>query len=234
MVTTENTQVTTTETEVIAEKRAKTAETIEKGISEKITLLDGAISSPEILEKVAKFNYTAERLTAAKALATETATLHAAQKKEQGEALTASQKFTELKELADEEYTDFVALARYIFKNNETARRALLLDGSRKKAFGSWSEEGKVFYTNALTNPEIAAEFAKNGITADMLKAGGTALLNAISYKVNAEKEKSEAIRATELRDTKLEELDEFVKGFRAFAKVALKGRADLVKKLGI
>ncbi len=217
-----------------AAKRAKTAETIATGIAGNKLSLDSALNDPEITLKLAKFNMTKERIQAMANLAGEVATLQAVQKKEQGEAVAATVQLNTLREAADDLYSDYLELARFIFKNNEAARKALVLDGVRKKAFAAWGEEARLFYTNALNNKDIFAEFLKNGITADMLKAGEAALKKALDYKVNAEKEKAEAIRATELRDAKLEELETFMAGFRAFARVALKGRADLLKKIGV
>ncbi len=196
-------------------------------------ILDGTSKNPEIMNLIQKFGFTTETIQAIYATLNQVIELQSAQKKESGESLLATETFNNLKAEADEFFTDYLKLARVIFKDNESAKKALILDGVDKKAFAEWSSRRSQFYINAK-NHLILTAFARRGITESMLAEGEASLKKAMDYRATAEKERAESIRATELRDQKLDELETSISELRAFAKVALKGRADLLKNLGI
>ncbi len=215
-------------------KKAKTANTIETNISENRKFVETTLNTPEILTAVGKFKYTEEKLLALLILIDQASDAQAAQKQEQGEAKSAITEFQKLKEEAYETYADYHTLSRHIFKNDETAYKSLLLNRRLTRPFGTWSEEAIQFYKNALGNETIKNQFAENGITEELLKEGQTKLLKTLEYKINADKERSEAITATEERDEKIDEMNEAISKLKAFSRVALKGNKDLKRRLGL
>lgn len=215
-------------------KRGKLTSTIGTNISENRKIIETMLSSPEILTAMNKFNYTQEKLSAILSLIDQASDAQAAQKQEQGEAKTAAAEYRKLREDAYEIYSDYRTLSQYIFKNDETAYKALQLNSSRSKAFGVWSEKAIQFYKNALGNESIKNDLIENGITEELLNQGSEKLLKTINYKINADKEKFEAITSTEERDEKVDEMNEAISKLKAFAKIALKRDKELRRRVGL
>ncbi len=197
-------------------------------------MLEGLEKSPESMAAMAQRSYTPERIVGIKSALNELSLLHKVQKKEQGEQHDATDRFQLLKSELEEIYTDLRELGQVAFKNDEIRKKSLGLDGAKKRTLSGLSEQLGQFLTNALNDQHALDELAKLGISTEELNSWNSKLKETITAKVAAEKEKAEAVKATDERDKKLEEVEEMMRDLKAVAQVALRKRADLLKKMGL
>ncbi len=216
------------------ERRSGVRQTIDEKVLKAIIAIDGALGDANIMTEFKKIGLGETKLQEGKALAEGVSSLQKDQRKEKAGKSDASEKFSALKFELDEKHHDRVKLAKVLFKNDIQKRTALGLDADRKRAFSAWNAQLALFYTNSLNDPSIIAELAKIGLTEEELKHTQQQLNELMQLKLNAESEKSGAVKATEERDTKLSELEDFMSELKVFAKVALKKRPDLLKKIGM
>lgn len=123
------------------------------------TLLNNALNNPEILKALTGFNYPAEKLQGYQTGYARLDELIQKQKTEYSEQHEATRIFETAADLADDKYIFNLKLARVIFKNNDKAKEALVLNGSRKRSFTGWFTDADTFYKTVLNNPEYLKEF---------------------------------------------------------------------------
>ncbi len=230
---TENVTINTNPETAGSEKPMKKNETINDYLRT-LRILFENLGKDEIKGELAKLNLTENYLGKGKMLLEETFTLQAAQQKEYGESLAATQEFQSLWEVAEEEYLDNYRIAKVLFAKDDEKIKSLGLSGTRKQSFTGFLQQAEQFYQNLTKDSAALAKFAELNISETQLKTNYENFRNSAKAKAEYESEKAEAVEATRKRDAKLDELTEWVRGFKVLAKIALKKRADLLKKLGI
>jgi hypothetical protein len=89
-------------------------------------------------------------------------------------------------------------------------------------------------YDAAIQNAVYLAELSKYGFPKASIESA-VALLDALASADKAQElAKAGAVRATQERDTAAEALKDWMSQFRGIAKVATRGRPDLLKKIGL
>jgi hypothetical protein len=198
------------------------------------TILDNVLADTEILQLLDGIGYDQPAIEAGKALQQNAMDLHLQQKAEYGEQTGATQALYEKWDEAKETYDRHFKIAKIIFRNNEQAKRALVLTGARKASVSGWLVQAYAFYNNALENENFQTQLANRNISPEDLQAG-LALVQAVeSAEQTQESEKAEAQDATAARNAALDELNDWMTDFIEFAKIALDGRPQLQEKLGI
>ena len=134
---------------------------------------------------------------------------------------------------ADLAYKLTLKLARLVFKNSTHAQGALLLSGSRKLTISGWIEQATVFYKNLLEDPALIA--AMTAYNYDGIKLQAEADLVQVVVDANAvqEREKGQAQEATELRDAKMDELDEWVADYKVIVQIAFDDAPQKIEQFG-
>lgn len=197
-------------------------------------MINNAISDSEIAATILPFGYSAEALTQAKNLLAEADGLVKSQIKEYGEQYEASQTMRNLWETANKAYTKALLIARICFKENTGAQAALLLNGRRKKTLSGWLQQTQSFYNNLELDSNFMTAMAAYGYTAEKIAAEKALIAQLETAKHTQAKEKGEAQQATNDRDKKMDDLDEWISDFRVIAKIALEENAQWLEKLGI
>ena len=195
--------------------------------------IDNSINAPEILAVVTLYGYDLARLQAALALYHEVMDLVAAQKREYGDQYEATAVMRAAWETADLAYKLTLKLARLVFKNDADARGALLLSGSRKLTIGGWIEQVTVFYKNLLEDPALIAAMTAYNYDEAKLQAEADLVQVVVDANAVQEREKGQAVAATELRDAKIDELDEWLADYKVVAQVAFDDAPQMLKQLG-
>ncbi len=191
-------------------------------------------ADPEIAPLLRKFNITETDIAACRTALEEVKQLDADQKREYGEKYAAYENIgVEFKE-ASRPYTDSVAIARIVFKNDREAYKALVLGGKRKSNIADWVQDAVIFYKNLLASPDMLAKMARYNRTEDMLKAEFKEVNDVADSLAAYARETGEALRSTELRDQKLESLRETIDELIEISRIALKDTPLLLKKLGL
>ncbi|MCP4151073.1 MAG: hypothetical protein GY757_25235 [bacterium] len=70
---------------------------------------------------------------------------------------------------AQRQYSDYIKLARIVFRENPVAQLKLELKGRRNRSFSLWLAQAKAFYHNALEESELSDAFHSFGIANEKL-----------------------------------------------------------------
>lgn len=196
--------------------------------------INNALNNREILDVMNDFGYNSKALQSAKALQEETTSLHQLQKKEYGEQYEASEDLSLQLKKVKKLYMRHVKLSRIAFKSNLDAQTALLLGGRRKASFSGMINQMSTYYNNLSNNAAWVKISASVNIKKTDIEAQKKALQDLIKANEMHKVEKGEAQKATEMRDEKLDELEDWYSDFVGIAEVAFEDDPQQLEKLGI
>ncbi|MBK8985454.1 MAG: hypothetical protein IPM39_05125 [Chloroflexi bacterium] len=206
---------------------------IDQRLLEAQQAIDNSLNNPAILQAVARMGYDQPRLQAARALYDEVMVLVAAQKREYGEQYEATGDLQAAWDAADLAYKRTLKICRIAFRDGTKAQNSLGLNGSRKKSLGGWIEQVTTFYVNLTGDTELVAALSTYGYDKAKLQ-GEAALVQAVVVARAAQnKERGEAQEVTQLRDAKLDELDQWLADYKAIAEIALAASPQQLEQLG-
>ena len=195
--------------------------------------IDNSLNNPVILEAITPFGYDESRLRAARALYDEVMALVAVQKLEYGEQYEATAALQAAWDAADRVYMHTLKICRIAFRDKTKARNALSLNGSRKKSLGGWVEQATTFYLNLLDDAALLAALSPYGYDEAKLTAEAALVQAVVEARAVQNKERGEAQEATQLRDAKLDELDQWVADYKVIAEIALADSPQQLEQLG-
>ena len=145
----------------------------------------------------------------------------------------ATAKLATADDRARKAYADFRETARSVFQDDAT-RAALGLNGKISPDTQKFITATRASYDAALANASQLAGLAPYGYAQTAIEAA-RATLDALIAANNAQDSAiAAATRATQQRDAAVSALDAWLRQFRGIAKVALRARPDLQKKLGV
>ncbi len=195
--------------------------------------IDGALADEGIRAAVEIFSYDEAKLQAGQTLYQEAQDLVNKQKAEYGDQYEATEIVQAAWNEANTAYMRALKIARVAFKGDTKARSALMLGGTRKNSISGWLQQATPFYANILNDPDRLAAMATFGYDQAKLEAEQALLQVVRDANVVQLKEMGEAQEATELRDAKMDELDDWMSDFKAVARVALEDNPQWLEKLG-
>lgn len=182
--------------------------------------ITNALNVPTIQSALANFGYDEAKLGEGASLLETAQTLQDKQVKEYGEQFSATDELHLVKANANSLYLVHLKLARIALKDNRGLQESLMLNGRRKLSNSGWLHQAKTFYTNALSNPEIAQSLLPFGLTAEKLTEAQNLVLDVESKLATQLTEKGEAQQATANRDQALDDLMEWISDFKTVAKL--------------
>ena len=195
--------------------------------------IDAVLGDGALQAALTPFGYGPERMAAGRVLFEETEALQQAQQREYGEQFGATAALEAVYAAADTAYTRSLKLARVAFKGDVRAQQGLGLNGRRKKSVSGWAEQALQFYASLLQEPDFLAAMAPFGYDAAKAQAEMDLVTAVRAANVTQENEKGDAQKATQLRDAKLDELNDWLADFKAVAEVALADDAQQLEKMG-
>lgn len=196
--------------------------------------LDNSVAESDIATRLANFGYTADKIQEGRHLYEEALQLHQLQQDRYGDQYKATEEFEAKWEAAKELYSRHVRLARIAFEGDRGIWQALAINGRRPKAFGTWLQVARKFYTKALADETIKNRLAEVGVTETELQEG-QARLDAVEAAEHVqEAARGNAQAATKLRDPAVAALRDWMEDFLTVASVALKDQPQLAEKLGV
>ncbi|MCB8967986.1 MAG: hypothetical protein H6660_13945 [Ardenticatenaceae bacterium] len=155
------------------------------------------------------------------------------QKREYGEQYEATTAVQAAWDEATRAYSATLKIARIVFRGNETARNALGLSGTRKQSINGWLDQARRFYNNLLRDPAFIAAMTPYTYNQAKLEAEA-ALVQAVATASEVQdRERGEAQEATQVRDAKLDELDQWLSDYKAIAEIALSNSPQMLEQLG-
>jgi hypothetical protein len=200
--------------------------------AEATVLLTNAQEHADIAAALDVYGYDAATLAEGQALLDTARGLYDAQIREYGEQHAATQAFVDASEAADKVYGDHRRLSKLAFKNDAQRQTDLHLDEHKPRAFSSWYQQARHFYTALLADSEAQTALARFNVTADDLSAAQAQVEGVASLNNAQEQEKGEAQAATQERDAAIEALDDWLADFRVVARIALEDDPQLMEAL--
>ena len=112
--------------------------------------------------------------------------------------------------------------------------KKLVIDGSMPRAYVSWLETVKKFYTEMLADTTLQEKIARLKVSVEDLNAANTLISELEAARSKYLIEKGESQDATLEKDGKFAELDDWMSEFYAVARIALEDNIQLLEALGV
>ena len=211
--------------------------TVRKSIAQRLLdahlAISNSINTPEILAAVTPYGYDLPRLQAAATLHDRVMELDQLQRMEYGEQHEATAVMHNAWDDAKATYMNTLKIARIALRGNNKARTGLGLSGDRKQSISGWLKQASTFYNNLLRNPDFIAAMTPYSYDQAKLEAGA-ALVRAVAEANDLqEQERGDAQDATQARDAKMDELDQWLADYKVVAHIALGDTSQQLEKLG-
>jgi hypothetical protein len=207
---------------------------IDRKLLEAQVAINNARTDGEIKQYLTEYGYDEARLAAGKSLLNSASQLHQTQKRVYAEKVGASKDFSDSRKEANGVYINLIKLSRIALQEDYAAYLKLGLAGGRKTNLSGWLVQARQFYDNALKDTATMAKLKKFGGTQAKIEAGKALIETVERKKQEKEIESGEAQQATVERDMAVEELQQWMRNFKAIARIALEDKPQLLEKLGI
>jgi hypothetical protein len=196
--------------------------------------IENAMNDAQILAELANYGYDRTRLEAGMALYNEARDMVARQRAIYGEQYDSTSAINTSWEEADNMYMKTLRIARLVFKDDRLAQAGLMLNGERKRSFHGWAGQALTFYRNLVERNDWITAMSEFGYTEEKIQTEHEVVETLLSVNAKQEMHKGLAQTTTELRDNKLNELDEWVGKFKSVTKIALDDHRQWLEKLGM
>ncbi|WP_243347455.1 hypothetical protein [Parabacteroides sp. FAFU027] len=195
--------------------------------------LENADAQPEIKAELEEFGYDQVKIGEGKQIYSATRKAYDDNKREDDESTQASSIFKAEKEKLDTNYSLLRKKAKVVFSKDTDASSKLSIDSAMPKAYISWIETIRKFYTTLNEDAALLQKISRLKVTAEDVAAGLAQI--AVVEKARAEflRESGESQAATDTKDAAFAQLDEWMGEFYAVARIALEDKPQLLEVLG-
>ena len=192
--------------------------------------IGNSLSDAEIQSLVAGFGYSTAKLDAGKALYDAALAAVNAAKASAGAQQDSTHSLTQAEKLARDAYQALAKVARAAFVKDKAQLKVLGLSGSAPKDTAGFIAAAYALFDNAQSLSALA-DFGY-----DAAKLTGERAKIAVYDSANQQQEsaKGAAQQATREQDSALKALDEWLAQYVKIAKVALRGKKQLLEKIGV
>lgn len=203
-------------------------------IAERLSAANLAIANSladgEIQSLVAGYGYSAERLAEGETLLQNAQTAVNAQKSAEGAQQQSTQELAQAEKEARDAYQSLAKVARAVFKGDKARLTALGLEGSAPKDTAGFLASSAALFENA----SAAAALGDYGYEAARLDTERAKLSAFDTANQRQEAAKGAAQQATREQDFALQALDAWRAQYIKIARVALRGKPQLLEKIGV
>ncbi len=196
--------------------------------------INNSMNDELILSAVTQYGYDTDKLQQGKNLLEEAQQASENYTKEYHDVDIAFDERNKLQTQVNGVYNKHVTIAKIALKNDHAALVSLDLNGRRATRISKWLVQTSSFYTNILNKPEWIEKMSAYGITKESLEEGLTGINNIKMHNELILREKGDAQQATLLRDSKIEDLYEWIQDYETIASLALMDKPQLLEKLGM
>lgn len=216
------------------QKEVKTMSSSKTSIAERLNAARVAISNSlgdaEIASLAANFGYSAEKLNEGYALYEAAVAASNAADATAGGQETATEEALKAQTAAQAAYQDLAKVARAVFKNEESRLTSLGLKGSMPRTTAGFLAAAETLFENAASAPSIA----EYGYSPEKLESELAKVRAYGEADQRQEAAKGEAQNASASKLSALQSLDEWLAQYLKIARVALRGKPQLLEKLGV
>jgi len=198
------------------------------------TMLDNATSQPEIAAALAIVGYDAAVIAAGKQVYQTAKKVFDKNKTEDDETRDARKAYkTKIEELTGI-FKPHRAKAKVIFRNDQNTQEKLMISGSFPNSYPTLIQRAEKFYNTLNADSPLQEKVAVLKITPKEIKKGLQAISELQSARNIYQAEIGESQEATKAKDGAITDLENWVKGFKDIAQIALEDQPQLQEALGI
>jgi len=192
--------------------------------------ISNSLADAEIQSLVAGYGYAPAKLNEGQALYAAALAAVAAQKSAAGAQLQATQELVEAEKSARDAYQALAKVARAIFKDDRARLTALGLTGAAPRSTAGFTASAPALFENAAGAPTLAAYGYDAGRLAE--ERAKIAAFDLANQKQEAAK--GAAQQASREQKTALASLEAWRAQTIKIARVALRGKRQLLEKIGV
>lgn len=196
--------------------------------------ITNAVNQPLVAVNLAEFGYTPEKIAIGNLLLADTSFAYSNNQKENNETVSARADFDAKVSQVDTAYAMHRKKAKVVFRKDEVALKQLGLIGSSSQAYIKWLEEIKLFYSVLQSNTALLLQLQSLKVTADDVNLAVTTIKELENARAIYLKELGESQDATKAKDMAFAKLDDWMRDFKAVAKIAMEDNPQLLESLGI
>jgi hypothetical protein len=204
-----------------------------QGIAQRLNAAQLAIvnslSDLEIQERVGGFGYPAAKLEAGRALYDAALAAVNASRAAAGEQQASTQALAQADKSARDAYLSLAQVARAVFGRDKAQLTALGLGGAVPKDTAGFVAAASTLFDNARTLP-----LTEYGYDLEKLESERAKIAAYDESNLQQESAKGAAQQATREQDSALQALDDWTAQYLKIAKVALRGKKQLLEKIGV
>ena len=125
-------------------------------------------------------------------------------------------------------------MARIAFRNDPNTLSKIDASGTREKGIAEYLDQAYNFYSSLAKNPSLLEKMAVFGYTDEIINERLASIENIWSLMRQIEREEGDSQHQVNIRDDKLDELDDWVSIYKRIARVVFKDEPQYLEKLGI
>jgi hypothetical protein len=179
-------------------------------------------SRETIQDQLSNYGYTAEHIAEGQVLLNEAVKLMRAKEDKYFKCFEAHLAFKSLYDELCESYNHHRGIAKIVFRRDDISQQKLALKGSKPQTYEKSMEGIITFYAVATSESDIQSELARLRLTPEKLESTKDLISSVEVAKKHYISEKSNAQKATKIKNIALSELAEWMKDFYAVAKMAV------------
>ncbi len=207
---------------------------IEKLLVQSHIAIVNALKAGDIFEVLRGFGYNRKRLREGRELHDRVSRLCWEQRSTYASQLKAGEVYRTALKTAKERYRSYRHVSRAALRGYPSLEKIIGLDTASRRAFGSWMEESRQFYVNALDNSDILERFSNFGVTRAGLREGLRMVGEAEKAGAQHETLKGRVTKTTRERNQVFDEFMDWMGDFKRICRVAFVDSPQKLEKLGI
>ena len=192
--------------------------------------ISNSLADPEIQALVAQFGYTAIKLGDGRDLYDNALVAVNNQKAAAGNQQEATQTLAQTEKSARDAYQALAKVARAVFAKDKAQLETLGLNGSEPNSTAGFIAAAYTLFDNA----QSLTALANYGYDTNKLQGERDQITAFDTANQQQEAAKGAAQQATREQDTALQALNEWTAQYLKIAKVALRGKKQLLEKIGV
>jgi hypothetical protein len=197
-------------------------------------LINNGIDDPVIFNRMLPMGYSWEEMNHAKGLLEEAKDANRLNHSEQSEYHQAVDRRREAKDIFHEEYISDLELARIAFRNDQNILSKIDASGTRERGIAEYLGQAENFYKSLAEDPSLLEKMAVFGYTTEIINERLASIGNIWGHMRQIEREEGDSQHQVNIRDEKLDELDDWASIYKRVARVVFKDEPQYLEKLGI
>ncbi len=196
--------------------------------------LENTKNQPIIAENMVKFGYNEEKMSQGQKFHNAAEEAYNFKKHEDYETTEANTEFKEHRKAINEIYSRHRKIAKAVYEKTPDVLNRLGINGKVSNSYVKWLETVKSFYATAAEEKDIQSKLVAMTITTEELNKQKTDIEQLEHNRADYVRERGESQDATSQKDKAFGDLNDWMREFKAIAKIALEDHPQLLEALHI